>query len=798
MLNNFIYAKEKSLFEEKLNNGEVLDEAIVFIEDTKEIWNHETYFDCSSVDLSGIETSIQNIIDTYATKTEIPTKLSQLENDAAYVSEQQLQLEVIPENGIYAVKSNGELCPVNQADESCIAIALVTDDQKIMIERDGDNNPEWYNSYGNKFYWSSELYTRDVPNISNVSDPLTDFNGKLNTEALLNAYTEFGVSIHDYDIINILNNFNSNSESNKGYSDWYIPSAGQLYQIMQNYEQINEALLQIGGGFLQGISWSSSEYNANQGYGSYMNNVDDFGINSVDKYVMRSLRLVRDLSITKSIKNVTSDLLTTINNLEKDAIKICKASWLNDLDFDAKEGPLTQEQFDEVYAYDAIENWGELLLRTYRDYSSITFKSIEHEQTNYNTTITFYDNGWYQIEYIENGIITIIKYPVVLDSFSGENWEDFELIRNVYSLDCKYRINDVYNNALFTKKSENSPYVIFTGSLELDGVIKFYDLYITETTWELREIKIETELGQKWNVLDESFYTYLDLGLPSGTLWATCNVGATIPGEPGLYYQWGDTQGYTYNDVQLYLKQFNEDDYKYNNQVYAGGVYLNAAENIAYSYNSDMTMPTEYDFQELLENTTQTETILNGRKVFKFTSKINGISLYIPKSGLIDDGRLVNNSTYLLGINADKFMGYDDVNHEWGVFDSNEFFGYNVRPIKRTETISDPLNKQYFFICNHTYKPLNFHDGDSYFELPYNAEYAQYNCENYIPEYGIKVTVYKNGGTYYNSAKFIANCYWPAGMTLSDLLDQLNLSPVQGFTVVLEYSNQPLRTYYGY
>lgn len=44
MLENFIYAKQKSLFEEALNNGEILDEAIVFIEDTKEIWNHGTYF----------------------------------------------------------------------------------------------------------------------------------------------------------------------------------------------------------------------------------------------------------------------------------------------------------------------------------------------------------------------------------------------------------------------------------------------------------------------------------------------------------------------------------------------------------------------------------------------------------------------------------------------------------------------------------------------------------------------------------------------------------------------------------
>ena len=70
MLENFIYAKQKSLFEEALNNGEVLDEAIVFIEDTKEIWNHGTYFDGKSVDLSDIESSVQNVLSTYGKSIE--------------------------------------------------------------------------------------------------------------------------------------------------------------------------------------------------------------------------------------------------------------------------------------------------------------------------------------------------------------------------------------------------------------------------------------------------------------------------------------------------------------------------------------------------------------------------------------------------------------------------------------------------------------------------------------------------------------------------------------------------------
>ena len=50
MLNNFIYAQSKAMFEERLH--EVPNDAIVFIEDTKEIWTHGHYFDCSTLDPS--------------------------------------------------------------------------------------------------------------------------------------------------------------------------------------------------------------------------------------------------------------------------------------------------------------------------------------------------------------------------------------------------------------------------------------------------------------------------------------------------------------------------------------------------------------------------------------------------------------------------------------------------------------------------------------------------------------------------------------------------------------------------
>lgn len=37
---------------------------------------------------------------------------------------------------------------------------------------------------------------------------------------------------------------------------------------------------------------------------------------------------------------------------------------------------------------------------------------------------------------------------------------------------------------------------------------------------------------------------YVDLGLPSGTLWAKCNLGAEKETDFGKFYQWADTQGY--------------------------------------------------------------------------------------------------------------------------------------------------------------------------------------------------------------------------------------------------------------
>ena len=76
MLNNFIYAQTKELFLNALNNNQILDEAIVFIEDTKEIWNRGHYFGGSN----GSEINPEII-------SELQTAIATLQSDKADKSE---------------------------------------------------------------------------------------------------------------------------------------------------------------------------------------------------------------------------------------------------------------------------------------------------------------------------------------------------------------------------------------------------------------------------------------------------------------------------------------------------------------------------------------------------------------------------------------------------------------------------------------------------------------------------------------------------------------------------------------
>ena len=126
---------------------------------------------------------------------------------------------------------------------------------------------------------------------------------------------------------------------------------------------------------------------------------------------------------------------------------------------------------------------------------------------------------------------------------------------------------------------------------------------------------------------------YVDLGLPSGTLWATCNVGATSPEQTGLYFAFGETEGFTAEQVENGTKKFNKTSYKAKKIKSDLTLEQDAARA---NLGGNWRMPTDTDLEELINNTTQTWTDnYNGTGVAGkvFTSKVNGNSVFFPAAG---------------------------------------------------------------------------------------------------------------------------------------------------------------------
>ena len=133
--------------------------------------------------------------------------------------------------------------------------------------------------------------------------------------------------------------------------------------------------------------------------------------------------------------------------------------------------------------------------------------------------------------------------------------------------------------------------------------------------------------------LKENVYEYVDLGLPSGTLWADRNIGASNPEDYGLYFAWGETVGYTAKEIKERVRKFNKSSYKAKN-VKAD---LTPEQDAAHAnMGGKWRMPTKEEFQELNDNCTSEWTKdYNGTGVAGriFTSKKNRNSVFFPAAG---------------------------------------------------------------------------------------------------------------------------------------------------------------------
>ena len=122
----------------------------------------------------------------------------------------------------------------------------------------------------------------------------------------------------------------------------------------------------------------------------------------------------------------------------------------------------------------------------------------------------------------------------------------------------------------------------------------------------------------------------VDLGLPSGTLWADQNVGAKAPEEFGGYYAWGAIVTYS---------SYTTDTYKVDTKTAGADWGGNPQFDIAtLTYGGGWRTPSSRDYNELILNTTKEWTVVNGVKGLKFIGP-NGKSVFFPAAGYsIEEG----------------------------------------------------------------------------------------------------------------------------------------------------------------
>lgn len=169
-------------------------------------------------------------------------------------------------------------------------------------------------------------------------------------------------------------------------------------------------------------------------------------------------------------------------------------------------------------------------------------------------------------------------------------------------------------------------------------------------------------------------HEYVDLGLPSGLKWATCNVGATSPEDFGDYFAWGDTKT---------KSNYNWDN---RNPEEIGDISGNPKYDAARAnWGGDWRMPEYKEFIELIDNCIGKETTQNGVKGFKLTSKTNGNSIFFPAAGYCQGTKIYNIGSW--GYYWSSTPSYDNFikGISFGSYPSrgtSEYrYGQNIRPV---------------------------------------------------------------------------------------------------------------------
>ena len=180
----------------------------------------------------------------------------------------------------------------------------------------------------------------------------------------------------------------------------------------------------------------------------------------------------------------------------------------------------------------------------------------------------------------------------------------------------------------------------------------------------------------------------IDLGLPSGTKWACCNVGAAKPEEYVGYYAWGETNEHEdlFFDWSTYTLCKGSDNTCMNLGSDIAGTQYDVAH---VKWGGAWVMPSFVQIEELLNNCTYTWTSINGVKGGKFTGKNGGV-IFLPAAGYSCYGDLLDAGSFGLYWSSTQDPSYSNTAYVLYFYSglaarshSYRYGGQSVRPVSR-------------------------------------------------------------------------------------------------------------------
>ena len=156
--------------------------------------------------------------------------------------------------------------------------------------------------------------------------------------------------------------------------------------------------------------------------------------------------------------------------------------------------------------------------------------------------------------------------------------------------------------------------------------------------------------GQNDSIVDHSGtlngHDYVDLGLPSGTLWATCNVGAETPEGCGDYFAWGETEPktlyewstykYCNGDLDQLTKYCQNAAYGYGGYTDDLSVLVQTDDAATANWGEGWRMPSASEGEELLSQCTHKRDTVNGVSGWRIIGT-NGNTIFMPAGGAKGD-----------------------------------------------------------------------------------------------------------------------------------------------------------------